>query len=232
MGSLLALGLFLGLVSLGSWQVQRLRWKLALIERVEQGLAAAPVAAPDPGDWARIATEDSYRRVVVRGVFDHSREACTQAVTELGPGCWVMTPLRTEAGWWLLINRGFVDSAHRNPTTRAIGQVAGAVQLEGLLRLSEPRGGFLRDNAPAADRWYSRDVAALAAARQLPANEVAPYFIDASASVEGGPVGGLTVVRFHNHHLVYALTWFGLAGMVVAGVVLVVRRERRLQALH
>jgi surfeit locus 1 family protein len=232
MASLLALVLILGLVSLGSWQVQRLRWKLALMDRVEQGLVAAPVAAPGPGDWARLGTEDSYRRVVVQGVFDHRREACTQAVTELGPGCWVMTPLRTEAGWWLLINRGFVDSTHRNPTTRAIGQVAGAVQLEGLLRLSEPRGGFLRDNAPAADRWYSRDVAALAAARQLPANEVAPYFVDASTSVEGGPVGGLTVVRFHNHHLVYALTWFGLAGMVVAGVVLVVRRERRLQALH
>lgn len=228
--ALLATAAFAGLVLLGLWQVQRLGWKLALIERVERGLAAAPAAAPGPGEWARIGVEDSYRRIVVRGMFDHGREACTQAVTELGPGCWVMTPLHTEAGWWLLINRGFVDDAHRDPATRAAGQIAGSVQVEGLLRLSEPRGGFLRRNDPAADRWYSRDVAALAAARQLPAAEVAPYFIDAGATVEGGPVGGLTVVRFHNNHLVYALTWFGLAGMVAAGAVLVVRRERRLRA--
>jgi surfeit locus 1 family protein len=44
---------------------------------------------------------------------------------------------------------------------------------------------------------------------------VAPYFIDADASGNrpGGPVGGLTVVAFRNHHLIYALTWFGLAAL-------------------
>ena len=229
--ALLMVAVFAGLVALGVWQVQRLSWKLALIERVERGLIAAPVAAPGPAGWAGIDTEDSYRRVSVQGVFDHSREACTQAVTELGPGCWVLTPLQTTDGWWLLVNRGFVDEAHRKPGTRIAGQIDGAVRIEGLLRISEPRGGFLRRNDPAGDRWYSRDVAAIAAARRLSAEQVAPYFVDASVSVEGGPVGGLTVVRFHNSHLIYALTWFGLAGMLVAGAGLVVRRERRLRAL-
>jgi surfeit locus 1 family protein len=50
----------------------------------------------------------------------------------------------------------------------------------GLLRISEPHGGFLRSNDPAADRWFSRDVQAIATARGL-AN-VAPYFIDAEAA--------------------------------------------------
>ena len=231
--ALLVVAMFAGLVALGLWQVQRLGWKLALIERVERGLAAAPVAAPGPAAWPAIDSEDSYRRVSLQGVFDHSREACTQAVTELGPGCWVITPLQTTAGWWLLVNRGFVDETRRKPETRPAAQSEGVVRIEGLLRISEPQGGFLRRNDPAGDRWYSRDVVAIAAARQLPAEQVAPYFVDASASasVEGGPVGGLTVVRFHNSHLVYALTWFGLAGMLVAGAGLVVRRERRLRAL-
>ncbi len=37
--------------------------------------------------------------------------------------------------------------------------------MTGLLRLSEPKGAFLRSNDPKDDRWYSRDVAAIAAAR-------------------------------------------------------------------
>jgi surfeit locus 1 family protein len=36
------IALFLGFVALGAWQVQRLSWKLDLIERVEQRLKAPP----------------------------------------------------------------------------------------------------------------------------------------------------------------------------------------------
>ena len=100
----------------------------------------------------------------------------------------------------------------RDPATRPEGQVAGERAVSGLLRLTEPGGGFLRSNDPAARRWYSRDVAAIAAAARL-APPVAPYFIDADATPNPGglPLGGLTVVRFRNAHLSYALTWFALA---------------------
>jgi len=227
--AVIALALFATLLALGSWQVQRRSWKLDLIERVEQRLHAAPVAAPGPAGWAAIGRDDEYRRVQVEGVFLHEHETCTQAVTVRGPGCWVLTPLRTAGGWLLLVNRGFVEPARRDPATRPRGQLAGRVLVSGLLRLSEPRGGFLRQNDPAAGRWHSRDVAAIAAAQGLPGGQVAPYFIDAAETVADGPVGGLTVVAFRNPHLVYALTWYGLALMVAAGAVLVWRRERRLR---
>ncbi|RVB98891.1 SURF1 family protein, partial [Mesorhizobium sp. M7A.F.Ca.AU.002.06.1.1] len=56
--------------------------------------------------------------------------------------------------------------------------------------------------------------------------QVAPYFIDADATPNPGgwPVGGLTVVSFHNNHLVYALTWFGLALMVLGAVAWLLRQ--------
>lgn len=218
----------IGLVLLGNWQLARRQWKLALIERVERHLAAAPVSAPGPNEWTAIGRDDAYRRLRAEGVFRHDLETCTKAVTELGPGCWVMTPLETAEGWLLLVNRGYVDDTHRDPATRGTRQVAGVVTVTGLLRLSEPGGGFLRSNDPAANRWYSRDVAAIAAARGLPVDRLAPYFLDADAesSVPGGPVGGLTVIRFANSHLVYALTWYGLALMVLAGIGLLLRPER------
>ena len=145
----------------------------------------------------------------------HDREVRTLAVTELGAGYWVITPLATP-DFTVLVNRGFVPQDRRDPATRAAGQAAGPVTISGLLRFSEPGGGFLRANDPGAGRWYSRDVAAIAAAERLE-GAVAPYFIDADATANPGglPVGGLTVVRFRNPHLSYALTWFALAGGLV-----------------
>ena len=95
----------------------------------------------------------------------------------------------------------------------------GVVDVVGLLRISEPKGGFLRDNDPQHNRWYSRDVQAIAQARGL--YNVAPYFVDAAkdqdpADAPDHPVGGLTVITFHNNHLVYAFTWYLLA-LGVAG---------------
>ncbi len=104
---------------------------------------------------------------------------------------------------------------------------AGPQTVTGLLRLSEPGGGFLRSNVPGEDRWYSRDVAAIAAARGI--GDVAPYFIDADgAPNQGGyPIGGLTRVVFPNNHLVYAITWFSLAAMLAAATIVIGRREWR-----
>lgn len=226
---LVAASMFAGLVALGHWQVERRAWKLDLIQRVEQRLRTAPLPAPGPAGWPEIGKADEYRRLQVEGEFLHELETCTQAVTVRGPGCWVMTPLRTREGWLLLVNRGFVEPAQRDASTRAEGQPAGTVRVSGLLRLSEPRGGFLRRNDPAAERWFSRDIAAIATSRRLPAQQVAPYFLDAEDSVEGGPVGGLTVLRFQNNHLVYALTWYGLALMVAGGAFIVGRREWQLR---
>lgn len=219
-----------GLTALGIWQLERRVWKLDLIERVEVRTAAPVVPAPGPSDWSRISREaDEYRHVRVTGTFDHDREVQTQAVTDLGSGFWIVTPLRTDDGFTVLVNRGFVPSDRRQPQTRTDGQVPGGVTVDGLLRISEPAGGFLRTNAPDEDRWYSRDVAAIAAARGL--GDVAPYFIDADRA-QGGisqPVGGLTVVSFNNNHAVYAVTWFTLAGMLLAGAAFVARHEWRLR---
>lgn len=201
------------LLALGVWQVERRAWKHDLIAAVEARIHTDPVAAPAPDAWGSIsAAHDAYRRIRATGRFDHGKETLVQAVTERGSGFWVLTPLDTGA-FTLLVNRGFVPTDRRDPATRAGGNAAGIVTVTGLLRVTEPRGGFLRANDPAADRWHSRDVAAIAAAREL--THVAPYFIDADAAPNAGgyPVGGLTVVRFRDHHLIYALTWFALAAL-------------------
>ncbi|WP_349645030.1 SURF1 family protein [Bradyrhizobium manausense] len=217
----LSLATFVALMALGIWQVERRAWKLALIDRVEQRVHAPARPIPAPASWATVsAANDEYRHVSVSGRFLHDRETLVQAVTEEGPGYWVLTPLRRNDGTTVLINRGFVPSERRDASTRQNANPDGQVEISGLLRITEPKGGFLRDNVPQHNRWYSRDVAAIAAARDL--QNVAPFFVDADAGSQsaGGPIGGLTVVRFPNNHLIYALTWFALAFML-AGKLLV-----------
>lgn len=204
---------------LGVWQVERLAWKLDLIARVDARVNAPATGVPAEA-WRVIdAQRDEYRHVRVRGTFLHDRAALVGALTERGAGFWVVTPLRTPEGV-VLVNRGFVPSKG----TVDLGiSASGPVTVTGLMRMTEPRGRFLRPNEPAQNRWFSRDVAAIARARAL--GRVAPFFIDADATPNPGgyPIGGLTVVRFRNAHLVYALTWFGLAALCLAGLVLVLR---------
>ncbi len=217
---------FIGFAALGTWQVERRAWKLDLIARVDARVHAAPVDAP-PASQPVSAARDEYRRVQVTGHFLHDRETLVQAVTDLGSGFWVLTPLRRADGSIVLVNRGFVPPEARDPATRMADAPQGDnTAVVGLLRLSEPGGGFLRRNDPAGDRWFSRDVEAIAAARQL--GPVTPYFIDAAAAPTATPrrwpAGGLTVIAFRNSHLVYALTWYALALMVAVAAGYLLRR--------
>ena len=221
-----------GFAALGNWQVHRRAWKLDLIARVDQRMNAPPATAPPRAQWPQLsAARDEYRRLCVDGEFLHERETLVQATTQYGAGSWLLTPLRTASGDFVLINRGFVGPEQRAPSTRTPGQIAGAVRVCGLLRVSEPRGAFLHDNDPAQGRWYSRDIAAIAAARGLRTQDIAPYFIDADAAPNPGgwPLGGLTVVRFPNNHLVYAITWYALALMAAGAAALLLRDGRRLR---
>ena len=204
----------LGFVALGVWQLERHAWKLDLIATVEARLHAAPTPL---ATWSRLGPQDAYRRVTVRGAFLEDRQTLVQALTERGAGWWVLTPLQTPAGV-ILVNRGFIPSDRATPR-----EPGGPVTITGLIRATEPGGGFLRANDPVAGRWYSRDVQAIGRAQRLSA--LAPVFIDADATPNSGgyPVGGLTVVTFPNSHLVYALTWFALAGLALGGAVMVLR---------
>ncbi|MCF3642480.1 SURF1 family protein [Rhizobium sp. TRM95111] len=212
--------------TLGTWQVHRLFWKLDLIDRVESRIHTAPVPAPSRQDWTAVSREkDEYRHVTATGAFEHDRTVLVQAVTEHGAGFWVLTPMHLQDGSTVLVNRGFVPSERRDAATPGRSEIGKPQTITGLLRISEPGGGFLRSNDPANDRWFSRDIAAIARSRGL--NDVAPYFIDADATPNSGglPVGGLTVVRFRNSHLVYALTWYALTVMSAAGACLVHRQR-------
>lgn len=206
------------LLALGTWQVNRLAWKRELIANVEERAHAAPVEAPVASEWPKLTdpSQYEYRRVHLSGTFRHQDEVQVYTVSDLGPGYWVLTPLQRDDGSAVIVNRGFVPTDKREPSARPQGEVEGRVDVTGLMRAPETGGLFLRTNDPQNNRWYSRNIAQIAETKQIV--NAAPFYVDADATPNPGgfPIGGKTMLTFPNNHLSYAVTWYILAGMVVA----------------
>ena len=207
------------LIALGVWQLERLRWKEGLIAQIEARAAAAPVPLDDAEALARAGRDPSYLRVRVEGRFHHGRERYLYAVADGQQGWHVITPLETADGEMVLIDRGFVPDALKEPSSRALGQVAQVVEVTGLARVPEKQGLFIPDNEARANRWFWRDLPGMSVS-MFPSGavDVAPFFVEAEKSeVPGGwPQGGQTRLVIVNNHLQYALTWFALAICLLA----------------
>ena len=220
-----ALGALAILLSLGNWQVRRLAWKEQLIADVDHRVASQPIAAPGPKDWASVSRESHvYQPVTVTGHYDHSREVHVwfalskpQGGSYGGPGYFILTPFKTNAGWDVIVNRGFVPDPLKEADSRPGTLVSGEQTLTGLMRFDEPKNW----NSPAADKvknvWIVRQVAEMADFLKLAPGNTAPYWIDLTKGqgVNGLPQGGETRISFTNSHLQYAVTWFGLAAVLV-----------------
>lgn len=231
---------FVILCALGTWQVERLAWKNDLIETIETRTAEPAIAAPGPDAWPALdfATSD-YRPITVTGTFRNDQEAHVYGNLADphgplgGPGYFILTPFETVDGWWVIVNRGFVPEDLKEPETRLEGQIEGVTTVTGLLRQPQGTNAFTPANDVEVNLWFTRDPAAIAAARGLPAANVASYYIDAAfdpSLPNGVPQGGETEVTFSNNHLQYAITWYGLAVALVVIYVVMVRQRRKAAA--
>jgi surfeit locus 1 family protein len=229
--SILALAVLAALVSLGTWQVNRLTWKENLIADIESRVKAEPI---EFSEWLAAKSGEDYWPVTISGTYRHEGERHFFATHKSQSGYYVYTPLQTTAGAFVFVNRGFVSFDRKDAATRVEGQTAGLVTLEGLARTAPKAkpSSVVPDNDPVKNLFYWKDLKAMAASAALPANaEVLPGFIDAAASAtpqSGLPEGGVTLVELPNNHLQYAVTWYGLAAtLAVIWSVMAFRHFRR-----
>ena len=211
------------LLALGTWQVERLQWKEALIASTEQRVHEPPLPLSEMEKIYRQEGSVEYRPVTVSGTFMHQGERHFLATHDEAAGYNVYTPLMLEDGRFVLVNRGFVPYEKKDPATRTEGQIEGPVSVTGLARdpLSAKPGFFVPDNDTAKNIFYWKDWAAMGSSAGLPnLEEVVPFFIDADSKPNPGglPIGGVTIIDFPNNHLQYAVTWYGLA-LALVGVV-------------
>lgn len=225
--SVFALGGFLVLLGLGTWQVERLFWKEALIAERQAAVTAPPGPLPASLDAARGL---QYHRVSAAGTFLADRELFLGATDTDGHlGYHVIEPLRLASGAVLLVDRGFVPEDRKLPATRAAGEPQGEVAVTGLLRLpplTKPHW-FLPANNAERNYWFWVDIPAMADAAGL--SRVLPFYIDADKTPNPGglPIGGQTPLDLPNNHLQYAITWYALAAALAVIAFIFLRRRAR-----
>jgi surfeit locus 1 family protein len=210
---------FIILIGLGVWQLQRLKWKEALLAGIAHAEATMPVPLEPVLDALALGHDEEYVRVKVNcpglarapalELYD-LREG--QVGSRLISACHVITGHYNS----ILVDRGFIpDTVVARPLPDPL--VHDPVEIEGVLRTGD-KGNFMTPPRTPR-RWFLHDAQAMGAALHADP-PVSPLFLMAKTStnpdfkaLDPAPFP----LNIPNNHLEYALTWFGLAG-ALAGV--------------
>lgn len=209
LATLLMVSVMLGL---GFWQLERLEWKTALLERLSTQMAARPVPLPEklenPDDW-------EYRPVSMAGQYLYDREIMVGPRTLEGKnGFHMVVPFRRASGGIVLVNRGWISEELRKQAERP----EGIVEVQGLIQLPR-KNRFTPDNKPGRKEWYWIDTQEMGKVAKL--ENVAPVVVATPSAAKGVyPAGGGLRVDIPNDHKKYAIFWFGMAFAMFAVYIL------------
>jgi surfeit locus 1 family protein len=211
------------LIGLGSWQVQRLQWKLDLIAEIEAGLVAEPV--PLPADPEAIIALD-HRPVSTAGLLRYDLAFARGSAQKGGvPGARLVVPLERPGAAPIIVDMGWMPE----PVETFLDALpdAGEAALDGTVYLDHlpAKPSFRPANEPEGRRWYWYDNDALRAWTGL-VDLVPATLVRRPDGIERTPpIADPPALNVRNDHLGYALTWYGLA-LGLAVIYLMMGRAR------
>ena len=179
--------------ALGTWQLQRLQWKINLIDELKEKLEREPITLPRLVKWDRISLRFYYiltptkslsvipdfifRKVLLKGRWDHEHTMLIgPRVREGSHGYHVVTPLMRPDGSTVLVDRGFISKDKVDKAGHLLENEE--VQILGMLRTAQARNSFTPNNLPDEGIWYWTDVDAMAEYAGGEAARVQPVFIE------------------------------------------------------
>lgn len=212
------------LLWLGVWQVQRLQWKEAMIAAVEAGIAAPAIPIDEALKLFLDGKDITYRKVNAVGRFAPRDPLRMLATLDSGPAWHLVHGFEQVQGVAVLINRGRIADGQPLPKPPP-----GQVEITGLVHWHDQgMSKFDVENNPEENRWYWWDLVEMSqqfAGTHLNPNYVVIDLFPGSPGTEGLYVAP-PKANLRNNHLGYAITWFGLAAVLVVMTALFVMKNR------
>ncbi|MBA4749164.1 MAG: hypothetical protein H2057_00930 [Alphaproteobacteria bacterium] len=212
------------LLGLGTWQLQRLAWKEAMIAQINKQLAEPPVSIEEVLSCASEPTACEFRKIVVTGHYEHDQEAHLYGRTRGGkPMTHLVTPFVLSSGSVILVDRGWVPES---VDMKTLTPVAGELTLHGYIRQKSARNTFTPDNNYEKNRLFSVDPTEWA--HEKKATTLLPFYlvleVKDSDQLFPRPSDALTL-GLRNFHLSYAITWYMLALALLVLYVFYIRKN-------
>lgn len=216
----------------GFWQLSRLGAKRAL-----NAARAAALAAPaEPlGESPGALDRQAGRKVVAEGAYDGAWHVLLSArFHKADLGVEVLTPLRTNAGGVLLVDRGWMRAEDGQDVPPGSLAEPGAHRVTGVLEPLPRREGmppWRRLDGAGAVRWSTHELDSASLARHAP-YPLAPYLLVALPEPGAPPVPARVGPRKLDEqaHLSYAIQWFAFALVTVVGTAVLAWRARGARA--
>lgn len=216
---------------LGTWQVKRLKWKQELIATAEYQLSRPPLKLPLNVNADAVSDFD-YRRVLIEGVWDHSKEMLVGPRLHEGKnGFFVVTPIVRKNGSTLLVNRGWIAQDKQLKSSRPESLQKGVVQIECLLRKKPKPNRFTPKSDPAHGMYHFMDIDEMARRtgsqpiyiQQL---ENTDELMLEQQALRGMPIGYPAKIEFRNTHFQYIVTWYGLGILTSIMLFMMLKQSR------
>ena len=184
-------------LSLGSWQIVRLNWKINLIKSIENSLESEPIKFQG-------SNPKNFDKIHFEGIIDNIKIIKLYSLNEKGePGFDILNPVYINNKNFLL-NRGWIprelkdDNYDLNETN-----------FKGILKLKSNFNYFKPDNNILDNYWFTLKEEDLI---KYIGKEFSPfiiYQIDKNENIY--PRNKNINANISNNHLKYSLTWFSLA---------------------
>ena len=190
------------LLSLGTWQMQRLAWKEGVLAEIDARIDGTPDDLPDTPSFDR----DRYAPVQMTGRAEGDELHVLVSHKKFGPGYRVVTVFETETGRRVLLDHGFIKDETKDAARAPLeGYVTGN------LHWPDDRNSSTPENDVAGNIWFARDIEQMSTVLGTePVLVVLRTTSEADPTVTPLPVDSSAIP---NDHLNYAITWFSLAAV-------------------
>ena len=189
--------IILVLISLGSWQLYRLNWKLNLISEINSSLKNDPVELSK-------SNKKNYLRITTSGTVDFDKQIYLYNLNDSGkPGFEVINPILIGNENYL-INRGWIPFDKKD---KAEINILDTNAIIGTLKTQSKANSFKPDNDINKNYWFTLNREDIFS---YTGKNFSKYIIYLNGDYKA-PKPKVITANISNNHKKYAITWFSMA---------------------